>query len=275
MYCKYCGAELDDDARFCMKCGREVQPGVKVPPPPATSAPAPPAAPAARHPPTPVAPVAAGSGSGQKVQKLPVQPPGPAASTPPDKAARAKKPEKKGKGTGKSEKKGKGTGKGEKDEGEQAGDKEERAPTPGKPLTKDEKIKARKKAYTVATTGQRLGALIIDGLFYIVVWVVIFSGSDWFWATVIADFLWFFGLLLFEAFGKGQTLGKKILKMRSVQAGTWDLITKKQALVVCFAKAFLLPLDVILGLITKPDDEKNQIRFVQRKAHVVVVKRRK
>ncbi|WP_159043848.1 zinc-ribbon domain-containing protein, partial [Streptomyces sp. NRRL S-1521] len=50
-YCPHCGATAPDEARFCMKCGKErlPDPGAAAPPP----APGAPPAPAASPPPAP------------------------------------------------------------------------------------------------------------------------------------------------------------------------------------------------------------------------------
>jgi uncharacterized RDD family membrane protein YckC len=76
--------------------------------------------------------------------------------------------------------------------------------------------------------------------------------------------------------GFGQTFGKKIMKLRTVDMATGGNINPTQAMIHIIGKVAFLPIDVILGLIAK-DQEKGQpnreeIRIMQRVAKTAVIK---
>ncbi|MHA1476285.1 MAG: RDD family protein, partial [Promethearchaeota archaeon] len=91
------------------------------------------------------------------------------------------------------------------------------------------------------------------------------------WPVVGVSFLYLF---LFEAFNNGQTLGKMVLKIQTVDENTLGKITTKQAALHTIGKLFL-PLDVIIGLISRDKAvsqmEKNQVRFSQKFSHTSVI----
>jgi uncharacterized RDD family membrane protein YckC len=79
--------------------------------------------------------------------------------------------------------------------------------------------------------------------------------------------------------GKGQTLGKKAMNLRTVDEKTLGAITPKQAFLHVIGKVLFVFLDVFIGLITHDQDKNNpnvvdnqQIRISQRFSHTVVVK---
>ena len=91
------------------------------------------------------------------------------------------------------------------------------------------------------------------------------------WPVVGVSFLYLF---FFEAFNNGQTLGKMVMKIQTVDENTFGTITHKQAALHTIGKLFL-PIDVIIGLIqrdkSESEMEKNQVRFSQKFSHTSVI----
>ena len=91
-----------------------------------------------------------------------------------------------------------------------------------------------------------------------------FLESEW-WVTTSAVFLVYWILLEYIT---GQSLGKRVLNLKTVKEDGTD-----PSLIDCvlnsFGKAFLLPLDVILGLIFT--DKKRQ-RIFNRLSNTIVIK---
>ncbi|WP_299290739.1 RDD family protein [Nitrosopumilus sp.] len=75
--------------------------------------------------------------------------------------------------------------------------------------------------------------------------------DEWFWAensTYIPTSIIFFVYWAILEYKTGQTIGKKILNLRVTNLEGHSP-TLKGVLISCFGKAFLLPLDIILGWI--------------------------
>ena len=95
------------------------------------------------------------------------------------------------------------------------------------------------------------------------------------WPVAIIGFLYLF---LLEAFNGGQTLGKMVMKIKTVDAETLGDISQAQAAVHSSGKAFFLLIDIIVGALTKEDKEdfslreKNTIRILQRVSKTSVIK---
>jgi len=140
------------------------------------------------------------------------------------------------------------------------------------------------KKIKYASDGDRLVAYIIDGILFSVIgsffglimgfpWDIDLVSTLWnnSWPVVGVSFLYLF---LFEAFNNGQTLGKMVLKIQTVDENTLGKITTKQAALHTIGKLFL-PLDVIIGLISRDKAvsqmEKNQVRFSQKFSHTSVI----
>ncbi len=85
-----------------------------------------------------------------------------------------------------------------------------------------------------------------------------------------------FGIIYFwflESFNKGQTLGKIFLKLRTVDEKTLKPTTKGKYIINNFTKtSFLLPLDVLIGLLKNRHEPGNRIRFTQNASKTVVIK---
>jgi uncharacterized RDD family membrane protein YckC len=88
------------------------------------------------------------------------------------------------------------------------------------------------------------------------------------WTDWGLDNLFWFVYFTFMDLSYGQSIGKMIMKIRitNLEGGPIDL---RQAVIEGFGKAFLLPLDVILGWIFT--NEKSQ-RIFTNLAHTIVVK---
>ena len=140
------------------------------------------------------------------------------------------------------------------------------------------------KPIKYADDGDRLVAYIIDGILFSALGRLIglifgiplsidLVGSFWNnnWPVVAISFLYLF---LFEAFNNGQTIGKMIFKIRTVDEKSFGKITPKQAVLHIIGKLFIV-IDVIIGLIardkTESGMEKNQVRFTQKFSHTSVI----
>jgi len=140
------------------------------------------------------------------------------------------------------------------------------------------------KSIKYADDGDRFVAYIIDGILFSVIgsffglifgipWDIDLVSSMWnnSWSITGISFLYLF---LFETFNNGQTLGKMILKIQTVDENTFGKISRKQAALHTIGKLFL-PIDVIVGLIQRDKSvsemEKNQVRFTQKFSHTSVI----
>jgi uncharacterized RDD family membrane protein YckC len=139
-----------------------------------------------------------------------------------------------------------------------------------------------------ADTGDRLLALIIDSILISLVTSAItnafglgFLLNGWppqlgalFWENnIVRGFLMFLYFFLFEAYNKGQTIGKIIMKIKTVDAATLNNITMTQAALHVVGKAFFLLIDWIIGEIINEESEKkkSQLRITQRFSKTAVI----
>jgi uncharacterized RDD family membrane protein YckC len=130
-----------------------------------------------------------------------------------------------------------------------------------------------------ADEGARLIAMIIDG--FILGFISSFFLFPGFNAefnfigigvSSIIAFLYYFGL---EALTGGQTLGKMLFGIRTVDQYTLQKATPLQYALHALGKAFFLVIDIIIGLIAKDEQTpatKSQVRATQRLSKTVVVK---
>ncbi|QEE17094.1 RDD family protein [Promethearchaeum syntrophicum] len=140
------------------------------------------------------------------------------------------------------------------------------------------------KPLKYADDGDRFVAYIIDGILFSVIgslfglifgisWNFDLVSSMWnsSWPVIGVSFLYLF---LLENLNHGQTIGKMILKIQTVDEKTLGKITPRQAALHTLGKLFL-PLDIIIGLISRDKAvsqmEKNQVRFSQKFSHTSVV----
>ena len=88
--------------------------------------------------------------------------------------------------------------------------------------------------------------------------------AEWYAITSVI----FFAYWIFLEYGSGQSLGKRLLHLRTARIdGTKILFS--DSVVNSFGKAFLLPVDVILGLLFT--DKKRQ-RIFNRLSNTIVIK---
>ena len=144
------------------------------------------------------------------------------------------------------------------------------------------------KLIKYADDGDRLVAYIIDGILFSAIgsmfglifgisWKFDLVSSMWnnSWPIIGVSFLYLFFL---EYLNNGQTIGKMILKIQTVDENTFGKITPKQAALHTIGKLFL-PLDIIIGLISRDKSEsemeKNQVRFTQKFSHTSVISLKK
>ena len=140
------------------------------------------------------------------------------------------------------------------------------------------------KSIKYASDGDRLVAYIIDGILFSAIgslfglifgisWKFDLVSSLWnnSWPVISVSFLYLF---LLEYLNNGQTIGKVILKIQTVDENTFGKITTKQAALHTIGKLFL-PLDIIIGLISRDKSESemenNQVRFTQKFSHTSVI----
>ncbi len=142
------------------------------------------------------------------------------------------------------------------------------------------------KQVKYAEFGERFIAYLIDGfLFSFIGRLVglIFSiplsswglGGNLFkdnWPTLVVGFLYLFAC---EVFMHGQTLGKMIMHIKTVDDQSFQELSYQQAAFHIVGKVFILPFDLIIGAFTKENDsllEENRIRFTQRFSHTSVIR---
>ncbi|AIF84565.1 putative membrane protein/domain [Candidatus Nitrososphaera evergladensis SR1] len=103
-------------------------------------------------------------------------------------------------------------------------------------------------------------------------WFDDFSRADRFWGDgpvryVITSVVFFAYWTFFES-TKGQSLGKMVLKIRTVDLAGRPVDTRSAA-IQSFGKAFLLPIDVVLGWIFTNDKRQ---RLFNRASDTIVIK---
>lgn len=136
--------------------------------------------------------------------------------------------------------------------------------------------------FELAGWGERIVAYFIDVIILGLIVVPIASIFLWPWAYLVGGFRWNWGM--FAGFGLsnvvsflywtflegvyGQSLGKMALKIRVVRADDkpMDIVT---AAIESLGKAFLLPIDLILGLILYPQKQQRLFNYI---SNTIVVK---
>ncbi|MFX0091180.1 MAG: RDD family protein [Candidatus Hodarchaeota archaeon] len=119
----------------------------------------------------------------------------------------------------------------------------------------------------LASWSSRFVAWLLDGIFIILLSIVFFFLGPFVILVPI-------GYFTIAEYYYGTTLGKKILKLKVVDERTGEKPTDFIKVGISnLGKVFLLPIDVLLGLIVKECSEKNQ-RIFQRATSLVVIKDR-
>ncbi|MHA2423753.1 MAG: RDD family protein [Candidatus Thorarchaeota archaeon] len=117
--------------------------------------------------------------------------------------------------------------------------------------------------------------LALGVLSYLVIYVPFFSILVPPWPALFAVLLGFFYFFSFEAFFKGRTLGRLLMKIETRPENQDRQITFREAYYNALGKTFLL-VDIILGGLSSYRsgfNEKHQERYTQRLAHVVTADR--
>jgi uncharacterized RDD family membrane protein YckC len=137
---------------------------------------------------------------------------------------------------------------------------------------------------TVARWGTRFWAWVVDFIIVTIAFEIVFAiayaplaffqGVDgntppWLAGTRYAvQSLMFFGYWTYFESKTGQSIGKKLLKIKTTDMAG-NLADVKSVAISAFGKAFLLPLDVFLGWIFTNDKRQ---RLLSRAANTIVVK---
>ena len=124
-----------------------------------------------------------------------------------------------------------------------------------------------------ASFSNRFFAFFIDGLLLnmIIFFATLYANFlVYFFASTLTVFLYFFFL---EAFFKGQTIGKILLKIRTVDESSFQPPDISQALVNNIARgSFLFLIDFVLGIIANSGKPNKRYRILQNFSRTVVVK---
>lgn len=113
-------------------------------------------------------------------------------------------------------------------------------------------------------------------------YLVLFSYNPYSILTVFGPvFVVFIGFLYFvllESVLKGRTIGKLILRIRTISSNDSNPITMKEAVINAFGKSFFLLWDLLIGFSQRKssaiNESRNVIRLTQNKANVIVVNTR-
>lgn len=125
--------------------------------------------------------------------------------------------------------------------------------------------------------GERLGAYIIDA---IIIWVItaiivfpIFEGyyASWWFVSWLLGFLYFW---LLESYNNGQTLGKKLLNLRTVDEVSLEVAEPGSYFVNNLSRGSgLIIIDFLVGIIiNSTNDERKRYRILQNWSKTVVIK---
>lgn len=144
------------------------------------------------------------------------------------------------------------------------------------------------KGIFFAATWDRLIAFIVDMMFVTVISFIIsipFTipsrqiGLDLFIPNLLDLINWIVGFCyfwLFERYFKGQTLGKKLLSLRTVDKKSFGTTTPNKYAInnILRGSIFLFLIDIIIGYIANYDIKGNRLRIMQNASHTVVIKTR-
>lgn len=137
--------------------------------------------------------------------------------------------------------------------------------------------------YQYADFGIRLIAWIIDMIIVLIItWILMLV---FFYRTVIlfaftfhliAYFIGFLYFFLFEAFVNGQTLGKLIFGLKTVDEDTFQPSSTKNCLINCLLKCHWLSgfIDLIIGLINNYGEPEKRFRIMENASQTFVIKKR-
>jgi hypothetical protein len=129
-----------------------------------------------------------------------------------------------------------------------------------------------------ASGGDRVIAFIIDSIIWGIVIELIFRvdfSANNIYVKVLQMLLSFFYFWGCETLAKGQTLGKMLLKIRTVDDVTFQPVSTGRYALHALGKAAFMLIDLIIGLISKNQADpvdNNRIRATQKISHTVVIK---
>ncbi len=142
---------------------------------------------------------------------------------------------------------------------------------------KDRKISSREK---YAELWKRIIAWIIDSaIILLTTWIFFLFVFQieilfYFLFHLIAYLFGFFYFWLLESYNNGQTLGKIIFGLKTVNEETLRKASKGAYLKNCILKChwLLCIIDVIIGAINNYGDPKNRLRIMQNVSQTVIIK---
>ena len=157
--------------------------------------------------------------------------------------------------------------------------------------TRDKKVEVFKSTghkLVVADGGARFWAWLIDiviiGMVTSSISSILLIGlNSWEWwslgilGSIGPTSAFFFVYAVFMEYNYGQTLGKMALNLEVVSERSGERPTLQEIVISVFGKAFLLPIDVIIALITRDESQVPNLeqRLTQKLAKTVVIQQEK
>ena len=170
----------------------------------------------------------------------------------------------------------------------------------GYEITEEERIRRKKeesyidlkksvripgKGIIFARSWERLIAFIVDMMFITIIGLIIslpfpINRRQTLLGLLIPDFMdlfnWIAGFSyywLFETYNKGQTIGKKILGLRTVDANSFETTSKEKYAINNLLRGsnLLFLIDLIVGYIANYEIKGNRLRIMQNASNTVVV----
>lgn len=171
----------------------------------------------------------------------------------------------------------------------------------GYEITEEERIRRKKEEYYInikksaripgkgiifPRSWERLIAFIVDMMFITIIGFIISlpfpinrsqTLLDFFLPDFMDLFNWIVGFSyywLFETYNKGQTIGKWILGLRTVDANSFETTSKEKYTInnLLRGSTLLFLIDLIVGYIANYDIKGNRLRIMQNASNTVVVK---
>ena len=133
-----------------------------------------------------------------------------------------------------------------------------------------------------AKAGRRIGAWVIDIVIILIITNLLMTLFFWtidipfyFIFQIVAYLIGLFYFCVLESIN-GQTLGKLIVRLRTVDEDTLEVCNFIDNLKNCILKChwLLCLLDFVIGIIKNSDDPKKRIRLMQNISNTVVIKTR-
>jgi len=174
----------------------------------------------------------------------------------------------------------------------------------GYEITEEERIRRKKEEYYInikksaripgkgiifPRSWERLIAFIVDMMFITIIGFIISlpfpinrsqTLLDFFLPDFMDLFNWIVGFSyywLFETYNKGQTIGKRILGLRTVDANSFETTSKEKYTInnLLRGSTLLFLIDLIVGYIANYDIKGNRLRIMQNASNTIVIKIKK